>query len=27
VSKIGGRVFLSVGEAVDACVATKMVAV
>lgn len=27
VSKIGGRVFLSVGEAVDACVTTKMVAV
>ncbi|XP_014490755.2 early nodulin-70 isoform X1 [Vigna radiata var. radiata] len=27
VSKIGGRVFLSVVEAVDACVATKMVAV
>ncbi|KAK7379455.1 hypothetical protein VNO80_04916 [Phaseolus coccineus] len=27
VSKIGGRVFLSVGDAVDACVATKMVAV
>ncbi|KAH1196494.1 Early nodulin-70 [Glycine max] len=27
VSKIGGRVFLSVGEAVDACVGTKMLAI